>query len=117
MKIILVYFDVDRGPKGLARNKIIRENIEEKIANNERKGLIILGDFNGHLNLLEEDRKTDKNGTMVLEWMEEFNLKLINATEMCRGEIYKNSGRSEECFGLHSIKQDCIRHMYQNGHR
>ena len=85
MKIILVYFDVDKGPKGIVRNKKIRENIEERIENNEKKGLIIMGDFNGHLNILEKDRKNDKNGDMVLEWMEEFNLKLMNATEKCRG--------------------------------
>ena len=83
-KMIIVYMDSDKGKEGIERNTVIRKAVEERIINNEKKGLMILGDFNGHLSLLE-NRKEDMNGKMVLEWMEEFGLTLLNATKKCKG--------------------------------
>ena len=65
IKIILVYFDVRRTEEGRKNNLRIREEIESKIKKNTRKGLMILGDFNGHLEMLEENRRDDINGKMV----------------------------------------------------
>ena len=66
--------------------------IEERITNNEKRGLMILGDFNGHLNMIENNRRNDMNGKMVIEWMEEHNLILLNATEKCEGTYTRIEG-------------------------
>ena len=47
--------------------------------------LLVLGDFNGHLSMLESDRGDDDNGRMIIRLMEEYNLHLMNADERCRG--------------------------------
>ena len=85
MKIILVYFDASRDPTGKERNKEIKREVEEKIVHAEGKGIMILGDFNGHLEMLENERKTDENGRTALRWMTKYNLTLLNADEMCDG--------------------------------
>ena len=71
MKIILVYFDVRRNEEGRNNNDKIRKDIESMIKNNKKEGLLILGDFNGHLETLD-GRKDDRNGKMVMEWMNNF---------------------------------------------
>ena len=65
MKIILVYFDANKNAAGKERNRAIKKEIEEKIENTKDKGLMIIGDFNGHPELLE-NRKTDENGRTIL---------------------------------------------------
>ena len=57
IKIILVYFDVDKGVTGELNNKKIRGEIEKSINKHKKGGLMILGDYNGHSELLEPDRK------------------------------------------------------------
>ena len=84
MKIILVYFDANKDAKGKKRNEIKKE-VEKKIKNVNGKGVMIIGDFNGHLEMLEKDRKTDANGKTVLDWMGNNNLTLLNMDEMCEG--------------------------------
>ena len=53
---------------------------------------MILGDFNGHMNMIEKDRRTDTNGKMILEWMEEFDLNLMNITNKCEGVYTRIEG-------------------------
>ena len=58
------------------------------------EGLIILGDFNGHIRGLGP-HETDFNGKMILEWMSNYSLILLNMDEKCQGVItwsrdYKN---------------------------
>ena len=92
MKIILVYFDANKNAAGKERNRAIKKEIEEKIENTKDKGLMIIGDFNGHLELLEENRKTDENGKTILSWMETYNLILLNADEKCKGIYTRTRG-------------------------
>ena len=86
VRIILVYFDSskEREGKDFDRNRDIQAQVERMIKGNKRKGLIVLGDFNGHLGLLE-DRRDDINGEMVMKWLDEFDLILMNADEKCEG--------------------------------
>ena len=81
LRIIVVYFDTGKYGKGRKRNYDLRV-ILERIENNDKEGLMIVGDFNGHINLLEQ-RKTDYNGQMVMVWMAEYNLTLLNMDERC----------------------------------
>ena len=65
-----MYFDSNKGEKGRSRNEEIRREVESKIKKNNSECLLILGDLNAHLTLLE-DRKEDTNGKMVRKWIEE----------------------------------------------
>ena len=46
----------------------LRREVEERIENNRSKGLVVLGDMNGHLEILE-DRREDINGRMIMASM------------------------------------------------
>ena len=75
------------------RNKIIRDQIESKInqIQNEDYRLMILGDFNGHVGYIG-NQKLDKNGEIVLNMMEKFNLVLLNDDPKCKGETTWQQG-------------------------
>ena len=72
MKVILVYFDARKTEEGKENNRKIKEDIEKMIRSNKKEGLLIVGDFNGHLEELD-GRKDDLNGKMVREWMNKFD--------------------------------------------
>ena len=91
MKIILVYFDVRRNEEGKENNKKIKSDIEDMIKNNKMEGLLILGDFNGHLEKLD-GRKDDINGRTALYWSINFDLELMNNDEKCEGTFTKEKG-------------------------
>ena len=85
IKIILVYFDSNKGESGRSRNEEIRKEVESKIKKNRSECLLILGDLNAHLSLLE-DKKEDANGKMVKKWIEDYDLMLMNADDRCKGK-------------------------------
>ena len=89
IKVVLVYFDVRRTPEGRENNSKIREVVEKIIEKNNREGLIILGDFNGHIEDLD-GRKTDENGKMVLDWTNRFDLTLMNGDNKCVGTFTRS---------------------------
>ena len=86
IRLILAYFDVgkEKDGTGADRNRKIRAEIERAMEDNNSEGLIILGDFNAHLERLD-GRKTDENGRMVLEWIDSWDLILLNGDEKCKG--------------------------------
>ena len=84
MKIILVYFDVDKTKEGEKINAKLRKDIEKRMEVKDDEGLIILGDFNGHIRGLGP-HETDFNGKMILEWMSNYSLILLNMDEKCQG--------------------------------
>ena len=84
VKIITVYFDANRDQNGRDRNTMLQEIIEDKIQNNTKEGLIITGDFNGHIKDID-NRDTDKNGKMILDWIENYDLILLNTDQRCEG--------------------------------
>ena len=56
------------------------------IKNNKMEGLLILGDFNGHLEKLD-GRKEDIKGRTALDWPTNFDLVLMNSDKKCEGTI------------------------------
>ena len=99
MKLILVYFDVDKGPAGRARNEKMREEVEEKMKRNESDLLVILGEFNGHLSVLE-GRRDDVNGKMLREWVIDYNLTLMNADRKCEGIYTRTRGEEKSAIDM-----------------
>ncbi|CAL4079479.1 unnamed protein product, partial [Meganyctiphanes norvegica] len=106
LKIILVYFDVDKGEIGRQNNEEIRKEIEEKIRNNKSKGLIILGDFNAHLEMIEPERKDDFNGKMIIEWVEKYNLILLNTDEKCIGKYTRSRGVQKSAIDMVLVNEE-----------
>ena len=87
MKIILVYFDATKKKDGVDfdRNRELEKEVEREMKGEEGEGVMVLGDFNAHLNVLEEEREDDENGKMVMRWVEE-GMILMNADEICEGK-------------------------------
>ena len=74
------------------RNNGIKLEIE-KIAEENTESLIIAGDFNGHVGF-KGKQKLDKNGEIILHWMDRFGMVMLNDEE-CKGEVTWRQG--EHC--------------------
>ena len=68
IRILLVYFDSNDDQRVRDRNLLLKREVEERIENNVSRGLVVLGDMNGHLEILE-DRREDINGRMIMASM------------------------------------------------
>ncbi|CAL4150581.1 unnamed protein product [Meganyctiphanes norvegica] len=109
LKIILVYLDVDKGELGKLNNGKIKKEIEESIKNQNKGGLMILGDFNGHSELLEPNRKEDLNGKMIKEWIENFDLILLNADCKCEGIYTRCRGEQKSAIDMVMVNEEMYR--------
>lgn len=78
--ILLVYLSSN----DKERNKNIKAEIIKTLNSHEEENLILLGDFNGHIGFLGQ-QKQDDNGELVLELMEKYGLVLINDDPKCTG--------------------------------
>ena len=110
IRLILAYFDVgkEKDGTGADRNRKIRAEIERAMEDNNSEGLIILGDFNAHLERLDV-RKTDENGRMVLEWIDSWDLILLNGDEKCKGTYTWIRGNSKTAIDMVMVN----RRMYE----
>lgn len=82
--IMLVYFTAGNKRDDNDRNKVIREKCEKIIREAKDSAFMVLGDFNGHIGFLGY-QKIDKKGEMIIEWMNDHNLTLLNAKEETEG--------------------------------
>ena len=87
LHIILVYFSVVTKPEDKEFNKKMKSEIEKMIEarNENEEPLIVMGDFNGHIGLIGMQKEND-NGKMVLEWMNDHNMALLNLDDKCKGQ-------------------------------
>ena len=87
LHIILVYFSVVTKPEDKECNKKMKSEIEKMIEarNENEEPLIVMGDFNGHIGLIGMQKEND-NGKMVLEWMNDYNMALLNLDDKCKGQ-------------------------------
>ncbi|XP_068203640.1 probable inactive protein kinase DDB_G0270444 [Palaemon carinicauda] len=68
-----------------SRDKIIKQECKRIIRNlNKEEALIILGDFNGHVGFLGY-QNLDKNREMILDWVNDHGLVLLNGDLRCKG--------------------------------
>ena len=67
-----------------------------------------MGDFNAHLERLD-GRKTDENGRMVLEWIDSWDLILLNGDEKCKGTYTWIRGNSKTAIDMVMVN----RRMYE----
>jgi len=83
IKIIVVYFAVKSSKGSEERNRKIQSEIES-VVEDENDPLLIIGDFNGHMNELGEQCE-DINGRMVKRFINDYGLILMNLDEKCEG--------------------------------
>ena len=81
VSIVVVYFSVG----DVVRNNGIKLEIE-KIAEENTESLIIAGDFNGHVRF-KGKQKLDRNGEIILHWMDRFGMVMLNDDEECKGKV------------------------------
>ena len=84
VNILLIYLDVRKNKQGKEHNKLILNEIKEKIIDDDK--LIILGDFNAHIKELD-NRPTDDNGQEIINLINNHNLTLLNMEEKCEGKF------------------------------
>lgn len=87
IRILLVYMSVESRLEDKQRNKSIQKEIIEKIQECQRlenEAVILLGDFNGHIGYLGNQR-LDNNGKFILDLMTEQNMILLNDDSRCIG--------------------------------
>lgn len=84
VKIVLVYFSVVKKPEDKERNLRLKREIECAIESSTEEPLIILGDLNGHIGFLGE-QKINENGYIITEWLCTYDLTLLNCDDKCKG--------------------------------
>ena len=62
----------------------IQGELEQKIENTEDIALMVLGDFNGHVGFLGDQRE-DRNGKFVINLVNNNNMMMVNCDEKCKG--------------------------------
>lgn len=108
--IILVYFSVN----DKERNKNLREEIEKHIEELKDNLLIVMGDFNGHVGFLGK-QEINKNGELIIDWMENYDLILLNNDSDCTGEYTWSRDQQKSVIGYVLISNgvyDMFHSMY-----
>ena len=84
-KIIIVYMSTGNTSESNERNRRIREELEE-ILNDDKdeEGVILMGDFNGHIAEIGKQNE-DRNGKVVKQLAALYNLSILNLEENCIG--------------------------------
>ena len=84
IRIILVYMSVESQPQDLERNRDLQRELECKIESNEDRALLVMGDFNGHVGFLGDQRE-DRNGKFVMNLVNSSNMVMLNCDDKCKG--------------------------------
>ena len=87
IKIILAYFNCCklRAGKRYQENRDMQKEIEEHMVVEDDVNLVILGDINARLNILEPEKETDANGQMIEDWVNEKEMVHLNRSNKCIG--------------------------------
>jgi len=95
IEMVVVYFSVYSGEASRVRNGKMKEEVEN-IINNARGPLVVVGDFNGHISELGNQREDD-NGRMIKRFINNFGMTLVNLDEMCTGRTTWQRGEQSSC--------------------
>jgi len=91
-KVLAVYFAVRTSPQSTERNRRLLRELETEVENSNLPVLII-GDFNGHINEIGHQRE-DENGRIVKKLINEQCFVLLNIDDKCIGKITWQRGES-----------------------
>jgi len=103
---VIVYADV----KEKERNDQIYSNLNTLIESMSPEfPKLIIGDFNGHVGFLGEQRQ-NSNGEMLLNFMEKWNLVMLNADVRCEGKYTRIEGNERSVIDYALVNEP----MYDN---
>ena len=89
-KFILVMVYVDT--REIGRNERIYAQLNREMESiPEGEDVLVMGDFNGHVGFLGEQER-NRNGEMMLRFMEKWNLIMLNVDEKCEGVYTRVQG-------------------------
>jgi len=91
-KIATTYWTVNKNGKYSALNNIIAKDLIDIYKRNTNEKFIVIGDFNAHLDLLE-DCRTDHNGEILLNLLNENDFILGNTQDFCSGTMTWSRGK------------------------
>ena len=115
LRVILVYFDSDKTKEGgQTRNKALKTEIEkamEKAKDND-EAILVLGDFNGHIGILGH-QKENQHGKIVLKWIEEDGLTLLNLDEKCEGIYTWSRGDQKSVIDYALVNRKMYNHFVE----
>ena len=106
--IILVYMATGSTQESRQRNTKIHDKINKIIdENQERSGIVLMGDFNGHLGLLGSQQE-DENGRRVKQIVTEHNLSIMNLDDRCKGEHTWHRGEQKSVIDFIIINKEMM---------
>ena len=110
-KMMIVYFSVGNLEGDRNRNDLMRIECEEIMSKaKEEESLMILEDFNGHLELIGK-RKIDRNGEMVLDWLLEYDLILLNGDSKCVGQYTWGTQEQQNAIDFVLVNKEMHKHL------
>ena len=87
IKIILTYFNCCKLRVGrrYLENREMQKEVEEHMLVEDDVNLVVLGDMNARMGILEPERETDANGQMIEEWIYDKDMVHLNRSSKCTG--------------------------------
>ena len=99
--MLLVYVDCKENERINYMYKTLNDELLEV---KDKENLIVLGDFNGHLGFIGMQEQNWK-GRMLLDFIERWNLVLLNGDEACTGEITRIQGDQRSAIDFKIVNQ------------
>ena len=111
VRVILNYFRTGSGEEVNINNNRVKDFIVGRIEElGQNIGIIVLGDFNGHLGYLG-DQMENSTGKLVNEMLEKGNLNLFNLDDRCRGVYTWQRGTSRSVIDLVLVNEKMLGRM------
>ena len=110
VRLVLCYFDCTKelDGKDYKRNRAIQRKVEDLMGVDPGTALMVLGDINGRLKLLEPTiRASDANGKMVESWTDDKDLIHLNAMDTCVGRYTFRSQNGKSAID-HVLVNECM---------
>ena len=115
VRIVLAYFDSDKSKEGgQKRNKAIKSEIDKAMEKSKEKdeAFLVLGDFNGHIGILGH-QKENQHGKLVLNWIEEDGLTLLNLDDKCEGVYTWSRGNQKSVIDYALVNRKMYNHFVE----
>ena len=106
LEFILAVTYISCNPK---ENSKIYEAIDKILNKYEEKPIMLIGDMNAHTNIIVKD-KMNKNGEKLVEWLNKYNLLLLNNDINCKGKYTWEARNSKSIIDYAIINEK----LYQN---
>ena len=84
MEIVIVYLPAGTQEEDKKKRREMRKELEEIIEKELQNSLLLIGDFNCHVGFLGS-QKIDEGGNMILDWLENYGLIMLNNDPQCKG--------------------------------